>query len=400
MPFDSDVALVGTGVAPLLAASRLIAQGKTVLLLNPDFDFFLEDSELALDPLLGRKISQTRLARSWPEHALGELRPDFPGAVEFWEGMGAGPKGFHDLEAPHVRQRARMWLAENAGGKFWNWEKLDEFYVETSDGGFNPQLLDGLAAARRFPGYSKGVRECHGLLVPKLCDVDVSRFRNGLLEFIGERLGPERLILSANPIDLIPEGVRFHAGGTPHTARIREGILCFWTPRLTQWLLAQMKKAETAPRAPAGIRLWEEWSLISREPLELGVVGMLDDMTVWAELEGNPETSKSGVHRLAVLKLGPLIGADSMHAPEGGLAWASADSFKSLTHLCQEFLGWDHFSVRSMRPRAIFEWEGSPKPWHLFEGSDSNPFVQVVPACDGPIVEVARTARASCERFL
>ena len=36
MPFDSDVALLGTGVAPLVAANHLLAQGKSVLLLNPD----------------------------------------------------------------------------------------------------------------------------------------------------------------------------------------------------------------------------------------------------------------------------------------------------------------------------------------------------------------------------
>jgi hypothetical protein len=399
MPFDSDVALIGTGVAPLLAASRLIAQGKTVLLLNPDFDFFLEDSELSLDPLLTSKPSSARLARSWPEHALGELRPDFPGAVEFWTGSGTGPSGFHDLEAPHVRQRARLWVAENAGGKFWDWEKLEEMYVETSDGGFNPVLVDGLQAARRFPGYSKGVRECRGLLIPKFCDVDVSRFRNGLLEFIGERLGPERLISSASQVELIPEGVRFHSGGMPHTARIREGILCFWTPRLTQWLLAQAKKAEVTPPMPRGIRLWEEWSLISREPLELGVVGMLDDMTIWAEVEGDPDSTKR-VHRLAVLRCGPVVGLDEMHAPERGPRWASANSFKSLTRLCQEFLGWDHFSVRSMKPRAIFEWEGIPRSWYLNEGSRENPFVQAIPGSDGPLVEVARMARSACERFL
>jgi predicted oxidoreductase len=39
-PFDSDFALIGTGVAPLVAASSLISQGKSVLVLNPDFFFF------------------------------------------------------------------------------------------------------------------------------------------------------------------------------------------------------------------------------------------------------------------------------------------------------------------------------------------------------------------------
>src|SRR3954471_14924078 len=104
MPLDSDVALLGTGVAPLIAAAHLLSQGKSVIVLNPDFDFFLENSELPLDPMQSERIRPQRLARSWPEHALGELRPEFPGAVEFWGGSEKGDGGFHDSEAPHVRQ--------------------------------------------------------------------------------------------------------------------------------------------------------------------------------------------------------------------------------------------------------------------------------------------------------
>src|SRR5688572_3799192 len=93
MSFDSDVALVGTGLAPLVAAAHLLAQGKSVLVLNPDFDFFLEGSELPLDPLLSfgpEPVSPARLASSRLEHALAELRPEFPGAVEGWLGPAPG----------------------------------------------------------------------------------------------------------------------------------------------------------------------------------------------------------------------------------------------------------------------------------------------------------------------
>ena len=77
---SADDALLGTGIAPLVAANHLLAQGKSVLLLNPDRDFFLEDSELPLDPLLQGLPDPKRLTRSSPEQALAELRPDFPGA--------------------------------------------------------------------------------------------------------------------------------------------------------------------------------------------------------------------------------------------------------------------------------------------------------------------------------
>ena len=37
---DSDVVLLGNGVASLVAANHLVSQGYSVLLLNPDDDFF------------------------------------------------------------------------------------------------------------------------------------------------------------------------------------------------------------------------------------------------------------------------------------------------------------------------------------------------------------------------
>ena len=81
MSFDSDVAVLGTGIAPLVAANFLLAQGKSVLLLNPDWDFFLEDSELPMDPLIPNIPNPIRLTRSLPSHTLDTLRPNFPGAI-------------------------------------------------------------------------------------------------------------------------------------------------------------------------------------------------------------------------------------------------------------------------------------------------------------------------------
>src|SRR4051812_32191399 len=123
MQFDSDVALLGTGIAPLVAANYFLLQGKSVLLLNPDWDFFLEDSELPLDPLLQGLPSPLQLNRSSPKHALSVLRPDFPGAIEFWSSQSKDKPGFHDLAAPHVRERARLWISSLEKDQLWNWEK-------------------------------------------------------------------------------------------------------------------------------------------------------------------------------------------------------------------------------------------------------------------------------------
>jgi hypothetical protein len=384
MPSDSDVALLGTGVAPLIAAQHLLSQGKSVLVLNPDRDFFLEDSELPLDPLLPRP-SASRISESLPDRALSELRPHFPGAVEFWS-TDAAPTGFHDASAPHVRGRDRIWI-----GSPRNREAIEELYVECSDAGLNPVLLDGIQAVRRFPGYSAPGGDGFGLLVPKLCDVDVPRYRNGLLEFVRERLGEERLVCSAAQVEPMPEGVRFHAGGSPRTARLTGGMLIFWTPRLTRWVLSQAKHFEVTPPEPAGIRLWEQWTLHSRDPIDPKAVGIYEDMTVWCDSEGTPGTS----HALAVLRPGRLVPVDSVNTPQSGMSWAGDESFGSLTSLCTGFLRWERYSVRAMRPRAVFEWQPGAQPWRL---SFSEPASFVVPGCDGPLLQAVNAARKACAR--
>jgi hypothetical protein len=192
----------------------------------------------------------------------------------------------------------------------------------------------------------------------------------------------------------MPGGVRYHANGVSRTARLNEGLLVFWTPRLSPWVLGQAKKAELKPELPAGVRLWEQWSLVSREALDPGVIGVFRDMAVWAEVEGLPRPETHRIDSLAVLRAGALVPLETINSPEGGLSWASAESFSAISELCHHFLKWDRFSVRSVRARAIFEWE-QRRTWRLARAGDDRS-VFVVPACDGPLAEVARNARAAC----
>ncbi|MGZ3688864.1 MAG: hypothetical protein ACXVBW_11215, partial [Bdellovibrionota bacterium] len=322
--------------------------------------------------------------------ALEELRPDYPGPIEFWA-AGANTGGYHDADAPHVRSRGVLWMTTREEGKFWNWERLEEFYVRASDAGLNPQILEGIQAAKRFPGYSAKDGEFRALYIPKYADVDVTRYRHGLLEFIRERLGSQRVVCDATQIELMPGGVRFHARGEARTARLSAGLLVFWTPRLSPWVLAQAHKAEAAPLVPKGARLWEEWLLNSRDAPDPSAIGMHEDMAVWADAEGVPRDT--GL--LAVLRAGPLVKPEMLNHPKGGLSWGSGESFSALGGLCQGLLKWDRFSVRSMRPRAIFEWE-NPSPFQI-----PSPGTQVciVPGADGPLLEVVRRARAACDQF-
>jgi hypothetical protein len=412
MSLDSDVALLGTGVAPLVAASYLLAQGKSVLLLNPDWDFFLEDSELPLDPLLQKTPTIDLLKSSSPEQALSILRPDFPGPIEFWspqtDSHSSGPEGFHDPSAPHVRQRGRLWISSSDRDRFWNWEALEDLYVEAADAGLNPQILDGIAATKRFPGFSGSGGNYRGLYIPKIYDVDINRYRNELLEFIRERVGSKKVICALTQLERMPEGIRFHYQGASHTAKLNHGMLVFWTPRLTPWILQQAKKAETKPRFPQGVQLWEQWTLNSRDAPDVNTVGMFRDMAVWSDFEGLPPhhprnerkpTLQSITPRLGILRAGPLIPLDGLNLPQVGMSWASTESFSSLWNLCHGFLKWDRFSVRGMKPRAVFEWSQPEQksPWFL---SNLSPWIQVIPACDGPLVNVVRVARSACESLL
>jgi hypothetical protein len=408
MPFDSDVALLGTGVAPLIAASYLLQQRKSVLLLNPDWDFFLEDSELPLDPMLPGIPSPQQLKQASPEKALQVLRSYFPGAIEFWSSH-TDSQGFHDETAPHVRQRGRLWISRSGfsgreKNQLWSWEQLEDLYVGASDANLNPQILEGLPAVHKFPGFSAQSGNFRGLFLPKLSDVDVVRFRNGLLEFIRERVEPERIVCAANQIERMPEGLRFHYQGTLRNAKLNHGMLVFWTPRLTSWVMAQSKKIEVSPKLPKGIRLWEQWTLDSREPSDPSVVGMYGDMAVWAEIEGRPphhsvhrnSPRSLSPHRISVLRSGPLVPVDSMNLPRGGMNWASADSFNSLSHLCHKFLKWERFSMSALKARAIFEW-GNEESWLL---SKSDPQMRVIPNCDGPLVNVVQVAQSACDHLL
>jgi hypothetical protein len=398
--FDSDVVLVGTGIAPLVAASHLLSLGRTVLVLNPDRDFFLEDSELPLEPFTqAQAITQERLRAQTLDETLRTIQPFFPGSVEQWPSQPSNgdPGGYYDALAPHVRSRARLWMPMTA--------ELEDAYVEASDLGLDARILEGLQASRKFPGMALrsggGGREpeaaVRALLVSRLSDVDVSRYRNGLLEFIRERLGRERVVCNASPIEPMPGGIRFHSDGVARTARLRAGTLVFWTPRLSSWVLAQARRAEAAVTAPLGARLWEQWSILSRDPIDPGVVGIWDQrMVVWADGEGAP-----GTRELAVLRAGPLVALDALPPSQGRTSWASAESFDDLASLCHEFLKWEKYTIRGLRPRAIFEWASAAMAqgaWPLGDLSDGSR-VQIVPCCDGPLRDVVQAARNACDRI-
>lgn len=397
MRLDSDMVLIGTGLAPLVAAQILLRQGKSVLLLNPEYDFFGENSEFAFDPLIpwsGKGVA-AKIRESEAERVLADIQPEFPGSIETWPG---NPAGFRDSLAPFVRFRNRLLVGRVEDE---SWTDREEVALHAMEKGAKAQSLEGFDALKTFPGISPAKvsdpNRYHGILVPKLADVDVVRFRNGVREFVRERLGADRMVVGASPIEFTAEGVRFRNQGKPVNVRVADGVLTFWTPRMTSWVLALSSQFEVKPTLPKGIRLWEEWSVLSKDPVDPSTVGMIDELVVWAEGEGDPiETDGK---RLGILRPGPLYPISN--PTEAIKAWenevASAKSFEKILELCDEFLHWGRFTLRSLRVRQTFEWEGNYPSFILFRERFES---RVVTGAEGFLADVVRTARIAATRFI
>jgi hypothetical protein len=381
---DSDVVIVGTGLAALIAASRLHAEGRQVVILNPDPDFFAEDSELPFDPLLEVEgVKGARWRSSLGESVVEALRPDFPGPLEYWVGEQES-RSLRDPDAPTVRARSRLWLDPPG---------LETLFLEASDAGLKPQLVDGVSAFGKLPGFvaercrPEEWEDCRAVLIPRLGDLDVGRYRAGVLEFVRERLGASRMLHGVSSLASTPDGLRFH---TPtegaRSLRVRDGVVAFWTPKLSAWIQGQMRDAGVRLETPPRLQRWESWSLVSKDPLPANVMGVLgNELVFWALGDGVPGGRRVpggatvGVNRLAVLRRAREV--------------ASEESFHALSRLCYDRLRWDRFSIRSLRVRSLLEWDfrGEARPWVEFDRAG----VRMVFAAhsDGPVWQVVETAR-------
>lgn len=386
---EVDLVLIGNGLAPLITAARLVRDGRSVLLLNPDRDFFEEDSELSFDPFFPwpeTRQLQSRLKEAELDSLIQVLRPEFPGSVEVWPGDSRDPR------APYIRSRSRLVLSQ---------ARADELLVLADDLGFAPAEFEGIKALKAFPGVSPRRTDAQGLrgvLVPRLGDVDVSRYRNGVLEFVRERIGASAIACGASQIDFMDDAVRFLAGGYPQTIRTQQ-VVIYWTPKLTSWVLSQCRAAEQKPSVLPQLRLWEEWSVISRDPLDPGVIGHFNELCIWAGIEGaaapHAPTDGDAFKRMQILRPGRLLLADEMER-----FWASKESFVSLELLINEFMAWDRFRVRGLKVRALFERspadESSFRSWNLARG-DLEP--KVVVGVDGPIAGVVAAGARVAEEL-
>jgi hypothetical protein len=366
-----DVVLIGTGLAPLLAAKLIEEQGLSTAVLNPDSDFFLEDLELPFDPEMARDVA--RLSRAQWERAISVAVPPFPGDVRRWLSPQDG--SIKDFASPTLRARHWIWVWVD---RLEGWSAFDQLYVEAADAKLNPQMLEGVLATHRFPGASRkhpDVESLRGLMIPRLADLDVIAYRRGLLEFVRERVGFEDVWVNAHPIEVTSAGVSYLRGGLPDVVEAKR-VLIFWSPRLRSWL----EKSFARIPAPDEMSTWEKWELVSRDPVDPGVVGVYKNLVVWAEAE----TGSVSVIRKSEDAIG-----------------MSERSFEDLASLSSELLGWEKFSVRNVSVRSHGVWK-RPQIRQVKKFSAKDPLARVDVAFggEGPLLEVIERVSGWVKSYL
>ena len=286
--------------------------------------------------------------------------------------------------APWIRQRHRLWVAPEQGRRT---DRVENLYLRALDLGWKPQWLEGLSLAKRFPGASlknfeqRNMEKWRGFLGPRFGDVDVDRYRIGLLEFVRERLGRENVLTTAHFLSLDSKGVRFQlASGLPTTLEVGRSVLFFWTPKLERMLGQMLEKFQPRllPHFTKAVshQQWEEWDLLSRDPIISNVVAHFEGMRVWSHGEGAPPPGGWNVLKVLRREIEPS-------------QFLSSNSFKELSQMIFSFMGWERYSVRKMGYRKGYRWN-SIQPLQ-FEADGVK--AQIILACDGPVHWIAKQVR-------
>ncbi len=401
---EKNVVLIGTGLAPLIASQILIEEGFTVKILNPDSVFFKENSEWAFDPVL--PTSFDALAGNWntdsivaSTHAI--LSPYFPGALgktsnRVLPELKAEPV---DRLAPWIRARRRLWL-ESRDSVSEQWRNLEEYFVSRAAQGKQVNLLEGFQAVAKFPGFS-GEKQGNlieqfdyfsGVMVEESSDVDASRYRQGIVDYLIEKIGSGSFFSNCSQMEFDKKFFRFTSNQTVNHWPLDSiaGFFCFWTPRLDQWIRSIILAGAKHEKASLPeIRLWERWSLISRDKIVPDTIASIDDLIVMAEAEGAPD-QKSPL--LQVYRNCGLEQSDWDRV-------VSQESFDGLLRLFHDTLFWDRFSIRSCQVLRLMDWENS-KILGAAPLLGGPPKLKLIRSCDGALVSVVKSVERQITEIL
>lgn len=334
----TDIVLVGTGIAPLVAAMPLIAQGISVQILNPLKDFFLEDLELAVEPFWDgpEKLVETFKINEW-KRAQQVLSQALPGALEIWRpGQGEPLRRYLPGDAPFLREVSAIWTLpppRREPGLL----SAEDILVAAEAAGLHGAELMEFSIPYRFPGMSPRVsRGGSALMIHGLSSIDVKPYRNRLLEFVRERLGEENVRLGADRLELKSGEIHFDASNGRQSLKYNGVCVLFRSPRLDPLL----KKIGVLPTVAD--RIWEDWTWVSRDPITPEAIGHIGNACIFAGIEGEPD--RSNLHELKVWK--PIASGNVRDA-------FSQSTIKELLSLAGDTLGWESVNLRAGRVRNI-----------------------------------------------
>jgi hypothetical protein len=353
-------------------------QGLTVLVLNPDRDFFRERLEDGFESFLPLQIGVLQIERARQaqyEEALSQIRNFYPGPVVSTKPQ--AQKAPWDPDGLRVDQESVCFFqnTDHLGRLKYSdqWQLIEEFGLALSEDERRVQDVRGISASLWMPGLSpsyaarqekEGV-DYAGLTLQDCYSIPVSSFQWGLRDFILERLGNESVITQVQDFSWKNQTLLFRADSDIQYQVSFEALEVFLSDRTAHWCEQLLKESSERRKRGHGKNLLKEFS-------ESQVVHLYE--TWLLELEGNlVEALRERVGIFEECRVSWEHSSDRLLrldrvVPSTGVPF-SGDSLRFIDRLTRRFLGTEGSVVRgfssSLRRGLDFRKFPSPVSWDL-----------------------------------
>lgn len=378
---EYDCVVIGTGLAPLASAKKLIENGKSVLVLNPDQEFFNENTELPFNPILLNLDDvnlEEKIINQKSEQLFNLLNPEYPGSVDIWP---ESKLGFYDRQVPRIFSRERVWVTQ----KNENNQKLLSK---------NFKLIDGIKVAYLIPGASpqklKNSDSLFGVYTQNYADVEVDKYQIGFLRYINEKLSKKDIHYGVWSIDFTKNGLHFHTKDGRFSVLVKGSVHIFWTPRLMSLLSSFLKKHSKEFIDPLGRRPYVQWTLKSKEKINPKYSAVIKNAFLLAKI-----TDDSDENALSLFIKESYLETDYRKAKE--TLFCGEGTFKKTAQLLEEFLGWQKFTLSNLKVFYCTEWTDKKNQIQI---KNHNYKINISKFSDGFIGDVLKTGIQAAESVL
>lgn len=350
IPQEVDYVLVGTGLSTLLSLKLILDQGGTAILLNPEREFFSENSELDFSPVFELEqrsfLSAENFRRLQSEVVFEELSPHFPGPFN-----------------PLIKNRRLVWMGKRGDPE---WEQLELSSVQGFVEGAKVKERDLTELENVFPGLDGRFR---GYELGKYSEVDSASYREGLLQFLSQKYSGSLLLAGVGSIRFSGKSIRFFAEGKLQQVRIKKSMIVCWTPRLSPWIAREFQK--NSGRSA----LWEDWLIHTRAPVDPTMVVFLEGF--WIRPQGD---------RICVSTMRRVPAQDTQRE------LFNEESFSRLRKLCHYYFNWTSIRLREYRHRSLLKGADLWASGVMHSSKDEIP-VQIFCEADGYIGDVVERTK-------